>query len=58
MVRYEDLGRSEEKTKMLISEEWVRYADWVLCELAKEKSQPKDQDGACGDSQREQPLTD
>lgn len=55
MSKWDDWVQSEEDGDMLIYEEWVRYADWVLCELAKEKSQPKDQDGLWWDSQRESP---
>lgn len=53
MSKWDDWIQSEENSEMLIYEEWVRYADLVLYELAREKYHPKDQDGHRGDSQRQ-----
>jgi hypothetical protein len=55
MVKWDDWIQCEEDTEMLIWEEWV---EWVSSQNGREESQPKDQDGGCGDSQRECDLTD
>jgi hypothetical protein len=52
MVKWDDWIQCEEDTEMLIWEEWVSSQN------QSEKSQPKGQDGDCGDSQRQDDLTD
>jgi hypothetical protein len=58
MSKYDDWVQPEEETEMLIAEEWVRYADWVISQLAAGESHLKEQDRICKDSQRQKPLTD
>ena len=55
MVKWDDWIQCEEDTEMLIWEEWV---EWATSQNQSEESQPKDQDGRCGDSQRQNDLTD
>ena len=55
MVKWDDWIQCEEDTEMLIWEEWV---EWATSQNQSEESQPKGQDGRCGDSQREIDLTD
>ena len=55
MVKWDDWIQCEEDTEMLIWEEWV---EWATSQNQPEESQPKDQDGDCGDSQQQNDLTD
>ena len=55
MVKWDDWIQCEEDTEMLIWEEWV---EWATSQNKSEESQPKDQDGDCGDSQQQNDLTD
>jgi hypothetical protein len=51
MVNCDDWIQPAEETEMLISDEWVRYADWVISQLAVGQSHPKEKDRICKDSQ-------
>lgn len=55
MLKWDDWVQCEESADLVVWEEWEA---WVNGELCGGESLPKNEDRCCGDSQRQNDLTD